>query len=134
MASGDGYTVRSGVSGQANELDGAGDDAGKIRKAVDPTACYLEDALGGPDSGAAFNAYAAAWEAEARTLESALHQLAGKVRLAKGAYGGSDGLVDTSVRSVSVGDGRLSTLPAPAGRDVTTMPAYADRPSALSRY
>ncbi|MET8246150.1 hypothetical protein ABZV31_18035 [Streptomyces sp. NPDC005202] len=123
MAAGDGYTVRSGMSGQAKELDGAGDDAGKIRKAIDPALCYMEDALGGSDSGPAFNAYAAAWEAEARTLESALHELADKVRLSKGAYSGSDGLVDTGIRSVPAGDSH-----------VTTLPAHADRPSALSSY
>ncbi|MEU0008961.1 hypothetical protein ABZ079_33040 [Streptomyces sp. NPDC006314] len=122
-ASSDGYTVKSGVSGQAKELDGAGKDAGKIRKAIQPALCYMDDALGGPDAAAAFNAYAAAWETEARTLESALHELADKVRLAKGAYAGSDGLVDTSVRSVPAGDGYL-----------TTMPAYATRPSALAGY
>jgi len=65
----------------------------------------------------------AAWEAEARTLESALHELANKVHLAKGAYAGSDGLVETSVNSVAVGESRL-----------TTMPTYAERPSALSNY
>ncbi|MGW0282627.1 hypothetical protein ACWDXT_05900 [Streptomyces sp. NPDC003236] len=122
-ASADGYTVRSGVSGQAKELDGAGDDTGKIRKVIAPGLCYTDEALGGPDAATAFNAYAAAWEAEARTLESALNELADKVRLAKGAYGGSDALVDTGVRSVPVADGR-----------VTAVPAHAARPSALSGY
>jgi uncharacterized protein YukE len=122
----DGYHVKSGgMSDQAKELDGAGDDMGKIRKAIDPALCYTQDALGGPDAAAAFNAFAAAWEDEARTLESALHELADKVRLSKGAYGGSDGLVDTSVRSVSVGDSHLTA---------TTMPTYSGRPSALSGY
>ena len=124
MASSEGYQVKhGGMSGQAKELDGAGEDTGKIRKAIEPGLCYTEDALGGPDAAAAFNAYAAAWGAEARTLESALHELADKVRLSDGAYGGSDGLVDTSVRSVPAGDGRL-----------TTMPAHGDRPSALASY
>ena len=121
----DGYHVKSGgMSDQAKELDGAGDDMGKIRKAIDPALCYTQDALGGPDAAAAFNAFAAAWEDEARTLESALHELADKVRLSKGAYGGSDGLVDTGVRSVSVGDSQLTT----------TMPTHSGRPSALSGY
>ncbi|MFE9494614.1 hypothetical protein [Streptomyces collinus] len=122
-ASSDGYHVKSGMSGQANELDGAGDDTGKIRAAVDPAACYTDEALGGPDAATAFNAYAAAWEAEAKTLQAALHELAGKVRGAKGAYDGSDGLVDTGIRSV----------PADGGR-VTIQPAHADRPSALAGY
>lgn len=143
-ASSDGYQVKSGMSDQAKELDGAGDDMGKIGKAVEPGMCYTEDALGGPDSAAAFNAYASAWEAEAKTLEAALHELGNKVRAAKGAYRGSDGLVDTSVRSVQVpaGDSFVTTMPQHADRPSapaddgtpSTMPAYADRPSALSNY
>ncbi|MEU4151651.1 hypothetical protein [Streptomyces sp. NPDC026659] len=154
-----GYTVRSGLTGQAKELDGAGDDAGAIRTAVAPALCYPDDTLGGTDAAAAFNAYAAAWESEARTLEDALHELADKVRLSKGAYDGSDALVDTSVRSVHAGPaglttmptpagpGHVSTVPTPAGPDhvttmptpagpdhVTTMPTRAERPSALSGY
>ncbi|KUN96598.1 hypothetical protein AQJ84_19725 [Streptomyces resistomycificus] len=125
---------KSGLTGQATELDGAGDDAGKIRKAVEPAACYTQDTLGGPDSGAAFNAYAAAWSAEARTIEDALHELADKIRLSKGAYTGSDGLVETSVRSVRTGDGSLTTGPARADAHVSTMPAFAERPSALTGY
>ncbi|WP_018548259.1 hypothetical protein [Streptomyces sp. LaPpAH-108] len=126
--SADGYTVRSGLTGQAKELDGAGDDAGTIRGAVAPALCYPDDTLGGPDAGAA------AWEAEARTLEDALHELADKVRLSKGAYAGSDGLVDTSVRSVPAGPAG-TTMPTPAGPDhVTTLPTRAEHPSALSGY
>ena len=125
MASSDGYQVKkSGMSGQARELDGAGDDMGKIRKAIDPAMCYSTDALGGSDAAAAFTAYASAWEADARNLEAALHELADKVRLARGAYTGSDGLVDTSVRNVRVGN----------DTHLTTMPAHAERPSALSDY
>lgn len=124
MASGEGYGVsHSGMSGQAKELNGCGDDAGKIGKAVNPTMCYSSDALGGSDSGPAFNRFAAAWEAEARTLEEALHELAGKVRLAKGSYHGSDRLVQGRAKSVSVPNEQPSTNPAPG-----------QRPSALSTY
>ncbi|MEU7304690.1 hypothetical protein [Streptomyces sp. NPDC007206] len=123
-ASSDGYTVKSGMSGQAKDLDAAGDDAGEIAKAIEPGMCYMDDALGGPEAAAAFNAYAAAWEAEVKALESALHELAGKVRLSKGAYHGSDSLVGTNADSVAVGDGHL----------VSTMPARAGRPSALAGY
>ncbi|MFJ9816643.1 hypothetical protein ACIRU3_15475 [Streptomyces sp. NPDC101151] len=121
--SSDGYQVKSGMSGQAKELDGAGDDAGKIAQAISPTACYAQDVLGGSDSGPAFDAYAAAWEAEAETLRDALHELGTKVRASKGAYGGSDGLVRTQAANVRVND-----------TGVSTMPAYAERPSALSSY
>ncbi|MEU9475514.1 hypothetical protein [Streptomyces sp. NPDC048191] len=134
-ASSDGYTVRSGMSGQAKELDAAGDDAGKIREAIQPGMCYMDDALGGPDAAAAFNAYAA-WEAEVKALESALHELADKVRLSKGAYHGSDSLVGTSAHSVAVGESALtSTMPAQAGDGyVSTLPAHGTRPSALAGY
>jgi uncharacterized protein YukE len=123
MAPAGGYQVRSGMTGQAEELDGAGDDADRIAQAIDPTLCYTQDALGGADSGPAFNEYAAAWEAEAETLKDALHELAAKVRASKGAYGGSDGLVSTRASGVRVGDGTVST-----------MPARAERPSVLSSY
>ncbi|MGW3357141.1 hypothetical protein ACWDFL_17225 [Streptomyces bungoensis] len=122
--SSDGYTVRSGMTGQAKELDGAGDDAGKIREAVQPGMCYVDDVLGGPEAAAAFNAYAAAWEAEAKALESALHELADKVRLSKGAYHGSDSLVGTSAHGVAVGESHLTS----------TLPARGSRPSALAGY
>ncbi|MGW3202868.1 hypothetical protein [Streptomyces sp. NPDC001135] len=162
-ASSDGYTVRSGMSGQAKELDGAGDDAGRIHRAVVTDACYTQDALGGAESAAAFNAFASAWLDDAATLESALRELAGKVRLAKGAYGGSDHAVATRAAAVSadgagIGSG-ITTLPTPVGNAyvttmptpatgpnpttvptpagvgaVTTMPVHADRPSALTEY
>ena len=136
MAAGQGYQVATArMSGPAKELDGCGDDAEKIRAAVAPVACYTQDALGGEDSAAAFNAYAAAWEAETRTLRDALHELADKVHLAKGAYAGSDGLVSTRAAAVETGNGSLTTSPTPAGaRHLTTMPTYAERPSALSDY
>ncbi|MGV4985540.1 hypothetical protein [Streptomyces sp. NRAIS3] len=126
-ASSDGYTVRSGMSGQAKELDGAGDDAGHIHTAIVTDQCYGQDTLGGAESAQAFNAFAAAWLEDAATLESALHELADKVRLAKGAYRGSDHTVATRTAAVSV-DG------AGIGSGITTMPVHADRPSALTRY
>ncbi|TVZ97866.1 hypothetical protein [Streptomyces sp. BK340] len=121
--SSDGYQVKSGMSDQAGELDGAGTDTGKIATAIDPMACYAQDALGGSDSGPAFDAYAAAWEAEAKTLTDALHELADKIRASKGAYGGSDHLVSTQAAHVRAGDGTVGTVPA-----------HAERPSALSSY
>jgi len=124
MASSDGYKIKkSGMSGQAKELYGAGDDMGKVRTAVAAATCYTSDTLGGTDAATAVNAFIAAWEAEARTLESALHELAQKVHLAKGAYTGSDGLVETGVNSIAVSESRMST-----------MPANAERPSVLSSY
>ena len=115
---------KSGLTGQAKELNEAGDDAGKIRTVIDSRACYSTDTLGGADSAAAFNSYAGAWTAEARTIEDALHELADKLRLAKGAYTGSDGLVETRVAGVDAGESALTT----------TMPTFAERPSVLSQY
>ncbi|MER6731165.1 hypothetical protein [Streptomyces puniciscabiei] len=45
-ASSGGCAVKSAISGQAKELDGAGDDAGKIRQAIQPGMCCMDDALG----------------------------------------------------------------------------------------
>ncbi|MEV0774910.1 hypothetical protein [Streptomyces sp. NPDC050428] len=124
MSAEQGYQVATTrMSQPAGELDGSGDDAEKIRKAIDPTMCYTQSQLGGSDSAAAFNEFAAAWVADTATLRDALHELANKVRLAKGAYSGSDQLVETQTSGVRVG-----------GSSPTTMPAYADRPSALSEY
>ncbi|MER6569262.1 hypothetical protein ABT288_24530 [Streptomyces sp. NPDC001093] len=122
-ASSDGYTVRHGMSGQAKELDGAGDDAGRVHQAIVTDECYGQDALGGAESAAAFNAFAAAWLEDAATLQSALHELACKVRLAKGAYQGSDHTAATRTEAVTVG-----------GDGITGMPAHGGRPSALTQY
>jgi uncharacterized protein YukE len=134
-ASSDGYTVRSGMSGQAKELNGAGDDAGHIRAAIGPAPSYAQDDLGGSEAAAAFDAFAAAWEADAGTLESALHELGDKIRLAKGAYAGGDHAVATRAEAVPTGAAGPTTMPVAAGpAALTTMPAYDQRPSALSEY
>ncbi|MET9493382.1 hypothetical protein [Streptomyces sp. NPDC006552] len=134
MGTRDGYLVKhAGMKSQAEELDGAGEDAGAVRQVLAATPCYAQETLGGSDSGPAFTAYTTAWTAEARTLEDALHELAGKVRASKGAYAGSDGLVRTNAERVSVGDA-VGTNPAHGtfgGAAVGTGPVRADRPAAL---
>lgn len=146
-ASGDGYQVRhAGMTSQAKQLDLAGDDADDINRLLAGTPCYSQEVLGGDDMGPAFSAYSTAWNAESKTIADALHQLAGKVRGAKGAYGGSDGLVQTRARAVQVGTRPTHGAP-PVGTNpvhgtnpvgdtapVTTGPAYAERPSALTDY
>ncbi|MFG2603960.1 hypothetical protein ACGFT2_10485 [Streptomyces sp. NPDC048514] len=123
------------MSGQAKELDGAGDDAGHIRTAVGPAPSHTQDDLGGPEAAAAFDAFAAAWEADAGTLESALHELGDKIRLAKGAYAGGDHAVAARAEAVPTGAAGPATTPFGAGpAALTTMPAYAQRPSALAEY
>ncbi len=120
-----GYEVReSGMSAEAGKLDRAGDDVGRIRKAVEDQMCYTPDALGGSDSGPAYDDFADAWQAEARTLEAALHELAGKVRVSKQNYRGADDAAVLGLRSAPDG-GTPAAAPAPAAGGVTTMPAPA---------
>ncbi|RVU17031.1 hypothetical protein EOT10_35375 [Streptomyces antnestii] len=133
MTSPEGYHVaHKGMSDQAGELDGSGDDVGKIGKAVAATMCYSEDVLGGSDTAPAFNLFAAAWEAETKVLEAALHELADKVRLSSHAYRGKDLDVRKGVHGVHGVHG-VPVGPQPdAG--VSTQPAHAARPSALADY
>lgn len=118
-----GYEVRNeGMTAEAGKLDKAGDDVGDIRKAVDDQMCYSDDALGGSDCGPAYNAFADAWQAEARTLEAALHELADKVRVSKQNYQGAD--IDVVRGLQTAADGPFSPAPAPApSGGLTTMPA-----------
>ncbi|MFC5212992.1 WXG100 family type VII secretion target [Streptomyces coerulescens] len=113
-AGSDGYRIHaSGMDGEAGKLDRAGDDVGAIRKAVEDQMCYAPDALGGSDSGPAYDNFAAAWQAEAKTLEAALHELADKVGVSQRNYESADH--DTIVALHSAGaDGGLTTMPAPA--------------------
>ncbi|MFD6275664.1 hypothetical protein ACFWFI_08840 [Streptomyces sp. NPDC060209] len=120
----DGYQVKAGMTGQAQQLDDAGTDMDGVSSAVKPRTSYSYDHAGGDDAASALNAFVKAWEAEAKTLASALHELGGKVQLAKQAYRGTDGLVRTSVDSVSVGG--TSSL-----ADTSTQ---GERSSALSSY
>jgi hypothetical protein len=121
---GDGYSVsHSGMSGQAKELDGCGDAVEKSRAAVSPGMCYAPDTLGGSDVSAAFDSFSGAWDAEATTLKSALHELAGKVRLANGTLQNTDHKVGRQTSSVPVPDVQHSGTPA-----------GSRNPSALSSY
>ncbi|NLU69170.1 type VII secretion target [Streptomyces sp. HNM0574] len=128
-----GYEVqKGGMAEEAGRLDRAGDDVGRIRKAVEDEACYTPETLGGPDSGPAYERFSAAWQAEARTLEAALHELADKVRVSSRNYAGADDDARAGLRAAS-GDG-LTTMPAPGpgpGSGITTGPAPGERPAAL---
>nr|WP_169133527.1 WXG100 family type VII secretion target [Streptomyces sp. HNM0575]NLU71566.1 WXG100 family type VII secretion target [Streptomyces sp. HNM0575] len=119
-----GYEVQQGgMSGEAGKLDRAGDDVGGIRKSVDDQMCYPADVLGGSDSGPAYDEFAAAWQAEAKTLEAALHELADKVRVSKRGYQGADDDAVRGLHSASAGGGEaVGTRPA-AG---TPPPSLAD--------
>ncbi|MEV7234391.1 hypothetical protein AB0N06_10475 [Streptomyces sp. NPDC051020] len=99
----DGYQIKAGMTGQARQLDDAGTDMDGVSSAVKSRTSYSYDDAGGNDAASALNAFVKAWEAEAKTLASALHELGGKVQLAKKTYHGTDGLVETRVDSVSVG-------------------------------
>ena len=113
-AGSDGYRIQaSGMDGEAGTLDRAGDDVGAIRKAVEDHMCYSPDALGGSDSGPAYDNFAAAWQAEAKTLEAALHELADKVGISRRSYESADNDTIVALHSTGANDG-LTTMPAPA--------------------
>ncbi|RAJ70063.1 hypothetical protein K378_01224 [Streptomyces sp. Amel2xB2] len=104
------------MAGEAGKLDSAGDDVGGIAKSVDSQMCYAPDVLGGSDSGPAYENFAAAWQAEAKTLEAALHELADKVRVSKRSYEGADGDAVRGLHSAGAGAGGGSpagTRPTP---------------------
>lgn len=119
-----GYQIKAGMTGQAQQLDDAGTDMDGVSSAVKPRTTYSYGDAGGDDAASALNAFVKAWEAEAKTLASALHELGGKVQLAKNAYRGTDGLVRSSVDSVPVGD----------TRSLTGAPTQGGRASVLSSY
>ncbi|MFD5427563.1 hypothetical protein [Streptomyces sp. NPDC127084] len=130
-AGSDGYQIQaSGMDGEAGKLDRAGEDVGLIRKAVEDGMCYAHDALGGSDSGPAYDDFAAAWQDEAKTLEAALHELADKVGVSQRNYQNAD--QETIVALHSAGNG-LTTMPAPAAAHpgITTGPAPGVRPAVL---
>ncbi|MDF3141404.1 MULTISPECIES: hypothetical protein [unclassified Streptomyces] len=129
----DGYRIHaSGMDGEAGKLDRAGDDVGVIRKAVEDHMCYAPDALGGSDSGPAYNNFAAAWQAEAKTLEAALHELADKVSISQRNYESADHETIVALHSAGA-DGSLTTMPAPAAAHpgMTTGLTPGARPAAL---
>ncbi|MEW2491251.1 hypothetical protein [Streptomyces sp. NPDC048411] len=87
----DGYQIKAGMTGQARQLDDAGTDMDGVSSAVKSRTTYSYDDVGGNDAASALNAFVKAWEAEAKTLASALHELGGKVQLAKQTYHGFPG-------------------------------------------
>ncbi|MEU2678212.1 hypothetical protein ABZ638_15135 [Streptomyces sp. NPDC007107] len=121
----DGYQAKAGMTGQAQQLDDAGTDMDGVSSAVKSRMTYAYKDAGGDDAASAINAFVKAWEAEAKTLASALHELGSKVQLAKNTYHGSDGLVKKETDSVSVGG--ASGFPDTSARGVRTA-------SALSSY
>ncbi|GGS70760.1 hypothetical protein KBP30_06715 [Streptomyces sp. Go40/10] len=120
----DGYQVRAGMTGQARQLDDAGRDMDAVSSAVKARMSYSYDDAGGEDAASALNAFVKAWEAESKTLASALHELGGKVQLAKKTYHDTDGLVKQHADGVTVGG--TSSL--------TDTSTQGGRTSALSRY
>lgn len=122
------------MNSEADTLDRAGDDVGLIAAAVKDGVCYTADALGGSDASKAYNDFAADWQAEAKTLEAALHELADKVRVSGARYQGTDHRADRDLRAAA-GDG-VTPLPAGAaagrpGPEVRTMPAPGTVPPEL---
>ncbi|WP_458247016.1 hypothetical protein [Streptomyces sp. MAI_2237] len=131
-----GYRIdASGMDGEAGKLDQAGNDVGAIRKAVEDHMCYTPDALGGSDSGPAYDNFAAAWQAEAKTLEAALHELADKVGISQRKYQGADHDTIVALHSAGANDG-LRTMPAPAAAHpgTTTGPTPGAPPPSLADF
>lgn len=113
----DGYQVKAAMTGPARQLDDAGTDMDGVGSAVRPRMKYSYGDVGGADAASALNAFVKAWEAEAKTLASALHELGGKVQLAEKTYRGTDGLVRTRVDGVPTGDaGGRAGAPTRDGR------------------
>ncbi|WP_327179346.1 hypothetical protein OG599_31365 [Streptomyces sp. NBC_01335] len=120
----DGYQVKAGLTGQAQQLDEAGTDMDGVSSAVKARTTYAYDDAGGNDAASALNAFAKAWEAESRNLASALHELGGKVQLAKGAYDGAEGLVQTRMDSVPAGGTSGTTGPSRQGGHASSLSSY----------
>jgi uncharacterized protein YukE len=120
----DGYQVKAGMTGQAQQLDDAGTDMDGVSSAVKSRTSYSYAEVGGEDAASALNAFVKAWEAEAKTLASALHELGGKVQLAKKTYHGTDGLVETRVAGVSVGGTSGLTDTSTQGGRVSALSSY----------
>jgi uncharacterized protein YukE len=120
----DGYQVKSGMTGQAQQLDNAGTDMDAVSSAVRSRTTYSYDNVGGTDAASALNAFVKAWEAETKTLASALHELGGKVQLAKKTYHGTDGLVKTHVDGVAVGGTSSLTDTSTQGGRASVLSSY----------
>ncbi len=132
-AGSDGYRIHaSGMDGEGGKLDQAGDDVGVIRKAVEDHMCYAPSTLGGSDSGPAYDNFAAAWQAEAKTLEAALHELADKLGISQRNYESAEHETIVALRSAGADDG-LTTMPAPAAArpGMTTGLTPGARPAVL---
>ncbi|MFI7408069.1 hypothetical protein ACIBU0_05250 [Streptomyces sp. NPDC049627] len=114
VGAGSGYQVQAGsLDTEAGKLDAAGDDTDGIRKAITATQCYTPEALGGSDMGPAFGDYAGAWEAEAKTLADALHELADRVRTSTRAYNAAEGDAIAGLSAAHSGSGTQPAQAAP---------------------
>ncbi|MET9827213.1 hypothetical protein ABZ038_37445 [Streptomyces sp. NPDC006349] len=120
----DGYRIKAGMTGQAGQLDDAGTDMDGVGSAVKSRTSYSYDDAGGHDAASALNAFVKAWEAEAKALASALHDLGGKVQLAKKTYHGTDGLVKTRVEGVTVGGTSALTDTSTRGGHSSVLSSY----------
>ncbi|MEU1012601.1 hypothetical protein ACIP4Y_34155 [Streptomyces sp. NPDC088810] len=120
----EGYQVTAGMTGQAQQLDAAGRDMDAVSSAVKSRTSYSYSEVGGDDAASALNAFVKAWEAEAKTLASALHELGGKVQLAKKTYHGTDGLVKAHADGVRVGGTSSLTDTSTQGGRTSVLSSY----------
>ncbi|WP_432068171.1 hypothetical protein [Streptomyces sp. C10-9-1] len=120
----DGYQVKAGMTGPARQLDNAGRDMDAVSSAVRSRSTYSYGDAGGDDAASALNDFVKAWEAEAKTLASALHELGSKVQLAKNTYGGTDGLVGTYADGVPSGAPSTPAEAPPRGGRTSILSSY----------
>ncbi|WP_259370582.1 WXG100 family type VII secretion target [Streptomyces sp. SCUT-3] len=133
MAGGPGCSIRNeGAGRQAGDLDKAADDIGDAKKAVEDGVCYVPATFGGTDSGAAYNAFSAAWQAEAQTIKDALREQADKIRASTANYNAADkGVIssmNTAVGAAGAGAGAIGAAGTGGGGGDLGMPGVSTRP------
>ncbi|MFG3350518.1 hypothetical protein [Streptomyces sp. NPDC048001] len=120
----DGYQAKAGMTGPARQLDHAGGDMDDVSSAVRSRTTYAYGDAGGDDAASALNDFVKAWEAEAKTLASALHQLGSKVQSARNTYRGTDGLVGTYADGVPGGAAGTPAEAPPRGGRTSILSSY----------
>ncbi|MFE1781811.1 WXG100 family type VII secretion target [Streptomyces sp. NPDC059506] len=133
MAGGPGCSIRNeGAGRQAGDLDKAADDIGGAKKAVEDGVCYVPATFGGTDSGAACNAFSAAWQAEAQTIKDALREQADKIRASTANYDAADkgviGSMNAAAGAAGAGAGAIGAVGTGGGGGDLGMPGVSTRP------
>jgi hypothetical protein len=108
------YSVeRDGVQENVRKLDAAAEDIGTARSQI-PSFCPIPDVFGGEDSGPAFASFMSAWQDETKTLQAAIEEIVGRLRVTSTGYGLAEHSASARL-SEAVGAGRTAPAAAPAG-------------------